>query len=75
MTAADKLAYMANQIARAFATLPPDQAAAKTAEHINNFWEPRMRRQLFSLVAEAPDKFAATVHAAVPAIRPPPQAA
>ena len=74
MTAGDKLAYMANQIARAFGTLPPDRAAEKVADHINSFWEPRMRRQLFALLADNPGKLAEAVRAAAARIRPPPPA-
>jgi formate dehydrogenase subunit delta len=44
---ADKLIYMANQIARFMHSRPHDQALRGLAEHINDFWEPRMRRQLF----------------------------
>jgi formate dehydrogenase subunit delta len=43
----DKLVHTANQIAAFFNTLPHEDAAARVAEHINKFWEPRMRRQLF----------------------------
>ena len=39
----DKLIYMANQIARSFQSRTYDEAVAATAEHISNFWEPRMR--------------------------------
>lgn len=39
----DRLAYMANQIGRAFAHQGHENAAAATAEHIRKFWEPRMR--------------------------------
>ncbi len=46
----DKLAYMANQIATFFETRKHDQAVAGVAEHINNFWEPRMRAQFFEIV-------------------------
>ncbi|MGE0007229.1 MAG: formate dehydrogenase subunit delta [Parvibaculaceae bacterium] len=42
---------MANQIARAFATYPEDQAVAETANHIKSFWDPRMRRQLAEVIA------------------------
>ena len=42
---ADRLVYMANQIARNFTVLDTDTdaAAAATAEHIRLFWDPRMR--------------------------------
>lgn len=46
----DKLVRMANQIASFFHTLPHEDAAARTADHINKFWEPRMRRQFFELI-------------------------
>lgn len=34
---------MANQIARNFGHLPPEDAARATADHIAHFWDPRMR--------------------------------
>ncbi|MEO9777970.1 MAG: formate dehydrogenase subunit delta [Sedimentitalea sp.] len=42
----DKLIRMANQIATFFKTQPGDDAPAKVAAHITDFWEPRMRAQL-----------------------------
>ncbi|TCL72723.1 formate dehydrogenase subunit delta [Rhizobium sp. BK251] len=42
-----KLIYMANQIATFFLTQPEAERAQGVATHINKFWEPRMRRQLF----------------------------
>lgn len=47
-----KIAYMANQIARAFATKGEAGQVAATAAHINQFWEPRMRAHLLALVAD-----------------------
>lgn len=47
---ADKLIYMANQIAKFFESMPEDQAVKGVAGHINDFWEPRMRRQLFEVL-------------------------
>lgn len=46
----DKLVYMANQIATFFNSQPADQAADGVATHINKFWEPRMRHQLFEKI-------------------------
>jgi formate dehydrogenase subunit delta len=46
----DKLVYMANQIATFFQTRKHDEAVAGIADHINNFWEPRMRAQFFEVV-------------------------
>ncbi|MEJ2408180.1 MAG: formate dehydrogenase subunit delta [Novosphingobium sp.] len=39
---------MANQIARNFAVQGEDKAVAETARHILDFWDPRMKAQLFS---------------------------
>jgi formate dehydrogenase subunit delta len=38
-----KLAYMANQIARNLAAKGDDQAVAAIADHIDKFWDPRMK--------------------------------
>lgn len=47
----DKLAYMANQIAVFFGNaMPHDEAVAGIADHLNKFWEPRLRRQLLEIV-------------------------
>jgi formate dehydrogenase subunit delta len=52
----EKLIYMANQIATAFARRPEDEAVAAIAEHIDAFWGPGMRAQLLALAeAGAPD--------------------
>ena len=42
-----KIARMANQIGTFFLSKPHDEGVAGVAEHINKFWEPRMRRELF----------------------------
>jgi formate dehydrogenase subunit delta len=47
---AEKLVYMANQIAAFFQSMPHDEAVAGVAKHINDFWDPRMRRQFFEIV-------------------------
>lgn len=43
----DKIVRMANQIATFFKSQPEAERAAGVANHINKFWEPRMRRQFF----------------------------
>ena len=43
---------MGNQIAQQFANLTAPEAASAIARHIENFWEPRMRRAIEALVAE-----------------------
>jgi formate dehydrogenase subunit delta len=47
---------MGNQIALQFANLPAPEAAAAIARHIENFWDPRMRRTLEALVAAGDDR-------------------
>jgi formate dehydrogenase subunit delta len=42
----EKLAYMANQIGRFFAHQPHDKAVAAIADHIQKFWDPRMRSEI-----------------------------
>lgn len=46
----EKLVHMANQIAVFFESKPHDEGVDGIAAHINAFWEPRMRRQLFEEV-------------------------
>jgi len=45
-----KLVVMANQIAAFFASQPHEEAVAGIAKHMNDFWEPRMRRKFFAIV-------------------------
>ena len=47
---ADKIARMANDIAKFMESKPHAEGVALLASHINDFWEPRMRRQLFALI-------------------------
>lgn len=44
----DKLAYMANQIGKFFSHQPPEKAVAAITDHIQKFWDPRMRRTILS---------------------------
>jgi formate dehydrogenase subunit delta len=41
-----KLTLMANQIARNFAVQGDERAVTATAEHINLFWDPRMKAEI-----------------------------
>jgi formate dehydrogenase subunit delta len=45
-----KIVRMANQIGTFFESKPHAEGVAGTAEHINKFWEPRMRRHFFEVV-------------------------
>jgi formate dehydrogenase subunit delta len=48
---ADNMVHMANQIAFFFASYPKEQAVAGVADHLQKFWEPRMRKQITEYVA------------------------
>ena len=50
MSEGNKIIRMANQIATFFHSQPASEGPGGVATHINKFWEPRMRRQLFDLV-------------------------
>lgn len=47
----EKMVQMANRIAAFFKSQPGGDAAEKVAGHINDFWDPRMRRQLLDYIA------------------------
>lgn len=44
----NKLVTMINQIATFYRRLPPAEAAAEIAGHVEKFWEPRMRRAIYA---------------------------
>ncbi|WP_144630963.1 formate dehydrogenase subunit delta [Bordetella genomosp. 13] len=55
------LIRMANRIGDFFAAMPDhDEATEGVANHIQKFWEPRMRRELLDFLAEHPDGDAGT---------------
>jgi formate dehydrogenase subunit delta len=66
-----KLVYMANQIAMFFQSQPANSAAQGVATHINKFWEPRMRRQLFEILRSEDNGLSPLVVQAAPLIRKP----
>jgi formate dehydrogenase subunit delta len=68
----DKLIYQANQIATFFRSKPYAEGVAGVAEHINKFWEPRMRRQFFEIIEGGGKGFDNLVIEAAPAVRQPP---
>ncbi len=45
-----KLIYMANQIAKFMESKPHAEGVMLLASHINDFWEPRMRKHLFAVI-------------------------
>lgn len=47
----ERLVMMANQISRNFAHAGEEHAVAATADHLKQFWEPRMRGAIIAHVA------------------------
>ncbi|MCZ8545598.1 formate dehydrogenase subunit delta [Mesorhizobium qingshengii] len=71
MSTSEKLVRMANQIADFFHSKPREEGIAGVAEHINKFWEPRMRRQLFEMLEGGTENFNELVVAASARIKRP----
>lgn len=67
----DKMIYMANQIATFFDSKPHAEGVKGVADHINAFWEPRMRRQLFVLLDSGNEGFKSLLLEAASSIRRP----
>ena len=66
-----KIIRMANQIATYFDSRPEAERAGGIASHINDFWEPRMRTQLLSLLGSRREAFKPDVVSSEPLIRKP----
>lgn len=62
---------MANQIASFFNGSGPDVAVKDAAEHINKFWDPRMREVLLAHLASGGEGLDPTIVKAGKLIRPP----
>jgi len=62
-----RLAYMANQIARNLAAQGEEAATTQTAQHIRDFWDPRMRG---AIMAADPTLLEPVAAAAVALLRP-----
>ncbi|MCO5155745.1 MAG: formate dehydrogenase subunit delta [Aquamicrobium sp.] len=65
-----KIVRMANQIGTFFLSKPHAEGVAGVAEHINKFWEPRMRRQFFAALDEG-EAFLPIVREAAAGVRKP----
>lgn len=68
---ADKILRMANQIALFMETKPHAEGISGFAGHINDFWEPRMRRQFFELIDNGAEGFRPLVLEAAAQVRRP----
>ena len=62
---------MANDIAKFMESKPHAEGVSMLASHINDFWEPRMRRQLFQKIDAGETGFRSLVLEAAGAIRRP----
>jgi formate dehydrogenase subunit delta len=71
MSTGEKLVRTANQIADFFQSKPREEGIAGVANHINKFWEPRMRRQLFEMLDDGTGNFDELVVAASASIKRP----
>ncbi len=48
----EKLVRMANQIATFFESQPRGDQAEKVAQHLSDFWDPRMREEILRIAAD-----------------------
>ena len=62
---------MANQIASFFNGSGPDAAVKDAAEHINKFWDPRMRTALIAHLAKGGEGLDPTILKTKDLIKPP----
>jgi formate dehydrogenase subunit delta len=62
---------MANQISDFFKSYGEKEAIEGIAEHINKFWEPRMRRDFFALVDKGGEGLSELVKKAAASIKRP----
>ena len=65
MTSLERLVHMANQIAKNFAIEGEEMAAASTAKHITDFWDPRMKRLIIEHSETGLDPIAAAAIARI----------
>lgn len=66
-----RIPMMASQIATFFSSQTQIDQAAGVAKHINMFWEPRMRSQLFDLIDAGGEGLHPLVLEAAPLIKRP----
>lgn len=61
----ERLIYMANQIAKEFASQRPSEAAEATYDHLWHFWDPRMRAMIIAHAEAGGEGLSDVVKAAV----------
>lgn len=69
MKSDEKLAYMANQIAKFFASQGEERAALGVADHIVKFWNPDMRLDFLAATAGGTLDLHPAVRAALPLLK------
>lgn len=67
----DKLVYMANQIGTFFKSQGADKASTGIADHINKFWEPRMRSAILAYWDAGGEKLDPAVREAMKSVKRP----
>lgn len=65
----EKLAYMANQIAKFFAAQGEEKAAKGVADHLQKFWNPDMRRDFLAAATRDNSNLHPAVKAALPLLK------
>jgi formate dehydrogenase subunit delta len=65
----EKLAYMANQVAKFFAAQGEERAAKGVADHLQKFWNPDMRRDFLAAAANGNLNLHPAVKAALPLLQ------
>lgn len=61
----EKLTRMANQIAIFFESQPDKDRAGRVAQHLRDFWDPRMREEIKALAARGDSGLTPLAHEAV----------
>jgi formate dehydrogenase subunit delta len=66
------MVHKANSIAQFFAPYPHEEAVAGVLNHLEHFWEPRMRRQLLAYIQNGGGGLHELVTAAAQRLQPVP---
>jgi formate dehydrogenase subunit delta len=66
-----RLVYMANQIGKFFVSEDKETAVAGIADHLQKFWDPRMRAEILAHVANGGEGLDPEVRAAVALLKLP----
>jgi formate dehydrogenase subunit delta len=67
----DKLVHMANQIATFFRSQPGCDQADRVAQHLRDYWDPRMRAEIVALAAQPESGLSPLAREAIARLAPP----